>query len=49
MEAGRLADFNANFGTELTYDQIVEFTEGFLGFANGGDRAIVLKDLREQM
>ncbi|WP_251548644.1 lamin tail domain-containing protein [Neobacillus muris] len=39
-----LADFNAKFGTQLTSDQVVEFKDIFPGFANGGNRALVLKD-----
>ncbi|MFC0272253.1 lamin tail domain-containing protein [Metabacillus herbersteinensis] len=38
-----LADFNANFGKNLTSNQVVEFKDGFPGFSNGGNRAIVLK------
>ncbi|WP_099355717.1 lamin tail domain-containing protein [Fredinandcohnia onubensis] len=41
-----LSDFNAQFGTELTNEQVVEFTDAFPGFANGGNRALVLKDLQ---
>lgn len=41
-----LEDFNAQFGTELTNEQVVEFTDAFPGFANGGNRALVLKDLQ---
>ncbi|MCM3766380.1 lamin tail domain-containing protein [Neobacillus niacini] len=40
-----LADFNSNFGSNLTADQIVEFKDVFPGFANGGLRALVIKDL----
>ncbi|MCU9612618.1 lamin tail domain-containing protein [Caldibacillus lycopersici] len=36
--------FNQNFGTNLTEEQIIPFTEGFPGFANGGNRAIVIRD-----
>lgn len=39
-----LADFNANFGVDLGSEQVVEFTSVFPGFANGGNRAIVIKD-----
>jgi Calcineurin-like phosphoesterase/Lamin Tail Domain/LPXTG cell wall anchor motif len=39
-----LADFNTNFGSELTSDQVVEFKDLFPGFANGGNRAILIKD-----
>ncbi|WP_284035553.1 lamin tail domain-containing protein [Neobacillus sp. 114] len=40
-----LADFNANFGSNLTADQVVEFKDVFPGFANGGLRALVIKDM----
>ncbi|WP_183040979.1 lamin tail domain-containing protein [Salipaludibacillus neizhouensis] len=43
-----LDEFNQNHGTELTSDQVVEFTDVFPGFANGGDRALVLKDKEEK-
>ncbi|WP_428909512.1 lamin tail domain-containing protein [Niallia sp. Krafla_26] len=39
-----LADFNEHFGSQLTNEQVVEFTDVFPGFANGGNRALVLKD-----
>lgn len=39
-----LSDFNANFGTELTENQVVQFKDVFPGFANGGNRAIAIKD-----
>ncbi|WP_141433214.1 lamin tail domain-containing protein [Bacillus sp. 03113] len=39
-----LADFNQNYGLSLTSDQVVEFKDVFTGFANGGNRAIVIKD-----
>lgn len=39
-----LSDFNNQFGTSLTNDQVVQFKDTFPGFANGGNRAIVLKD-----
>ncbi|AST93764.1 hypothetical protein BC6307_22065 [Sutcliffiella cohnii] len=39
-----LDQFNENFGTQLTSEQVVEFKDVFPGFANGGDRALVLKD-----
>lgn len=41
-----LADFNAHFGVDLTNEHVVEFTDAFPGFANGGNRALVLKDLQ---
>ncbi|WP_226669275.1 lamin tail domain-containing protein [Metabacillus litoralis] len=37
-------DFSTNFGSALTADQVIEFTDVFPGFANGGNRAIVIKD-----
>lgn len=39
-----LADFNANFGTNLPEEKVVQFTDTFPGFANGGNRAIVIKN-----
>ncbi|MDQ0297890.1 hypothetical protein J2S78_000298 [Salibacterium salarium] len=41
-----LQDFNEKFNTELTSDQLVEVTDttGLPGFANGGDRALMLSD-----
>lgn len=39
-----LADFNTNFGLNLTAEQVVEFKDVFPGFANGGYRALVIKD-----
>ena len=39
-----LADFNTNFGVDLRSEQVVEYTSVFPGFANGGNRAIVIKD-----
>ncbi|WP_245831959.1 lamin tail domain-containing protein [Oceanobacillus senegalensis] len=39
-----LQDFNDNFGTNLTSEQVVEYTSVFPGFSNGGDRAIAVKD-----
>ncbi|WP_449537535.1 lamin tail domain-containing protein [Ferdinandcohnia sp. Marseille-Q9671] len=39
-----LAEFNANFGLELVNEQVVQFKDGFPGFANGGNRALVVKD-----
>ncbi len=39
-----LADFNANFGSNLSADQVVEFKDVFPGFANTGFRALVIKD-----
>jgi Calcineurin-like phosphoesterase/Lamin Tail Domain len=41
-----VADFNQHFKTTLASEQIVEFKEGFSGFANGGNRALILKDLQ---
>ncbi|MFD3447609.1 lamin tail domain-containing protein [Microbacteriaceae bacterium 4G12] len=39
-----LADFNDQYGTSLTAKNVVEFKDIFPGFANGGNRALVLKD-----
>lgn len=39
-----LSDFNTNFGLNLSSEQVVEFKDVFPGFANGGNRAIVIKD-----
>ncbi|WP_182103730.1 lamin tail domain-containing protein [Niallia taxi] len=39
-----LADFNSQFGTSLTEDSLLSFTDAFPGFANGGNRAVVIKD-----
>lgn len=39
-----LTDFNNKFGTHLTSSQVVEYKDVFPGFANGGDRAVGLKD-----
>ncbi|MDR7080551.1 LPXTG-motif cell wall-anchored protein [Neobacillus niacini] len=39
-----LADFNNNYGLGLTGDKIVEFKDVFPGFANGGNRALIIKD-----
>lgn len=40
-----LADFNDQFSSNLTNEQVVSFTDSFPGFANGGNRAIVIKDI----
>lgn len=40
-----LSDFNQNFGLDLTDEQVIEVTDtAFPGFANGGDRALLIKD-----
>ncbi len=39
-----LDDFNNHFGTQLTSEQVVEYKDVFPGFANGGNRAAVIKD-----
>jgi hypothetical protein len=39
-----LAEFNSNFGSSLTSEQVVEFKDKFPGFSNGGNRALVIKD-----
>ncbi|MGP4041812.1 lamin tail domain-containing protein [Gracilibacillus sp. D59] len=44
-----LEDFNAHFSTSLSSEQVVEVTDTtFPGFANGGDRALILKDALHQ-
>jgi hypothetical protein len=39
-----LDEFNQNFGSNLKSENVVEFKDVFPGFANGGNRAIVIKD-----
>ncbi|MFP7472600.1 lamin tail domain-containing protein [Niallia taxi] len=39
-----LADFNSQYGTSLTEENLLSFTDSFPGFANGGNRAIIIKD-----
>ncbi|MGD6966639.1 lamin tail domain-containing protein [Rossellomorea vietnamensis] len=40
-----LADFNSKFGVNLQEGQVQEFSgTGFTGLANGGDRALIIKD-----
>lgn len=45
FNVGKLAleDFNQNFGANLSEDEVVAFTDVFPGFANGGNRALVVK------
>ncbi|MFD2043769.1 lamin tail domain-containing protein [Ornithinibacillus salinisoli] len=44
-----LEDFNAHFSTNLSSDQVVEVTDtAFPGFANGGNRALILRDAQQQ-
>ncbi len=44
-----LADFNAHFSTNLSSEQVVEVTDStFPGFANGGNRALILKDASQE-
>jgi hypothetical protein len=38
-----LEEFNTNFGTSLPKEAVVEFTDAFPGFANGGNRAISIR------
>lgn len=38
-----LEDFNSNFGTNLPREAVIEFTDVFPGFANGGNRAITIR------
>jgi len=40
----KLADFNSQYGTSLTEENLLSFTDSFPGFANGGNRAIIIKD-----
>ncbi|WP_413303471.1 lamin tail domain-containing protein [Bacillus sp. 1P10SD] len=40
-----LADFNSNYGLNLTSDQVMEFKDVFPGFANSGNRALVITDM----
>lgn len=39
-----LEEFNTNFGTILPRDSVVEFKDTFPGFANGGNRAITIRN-----
>ncbi|MGN8645551.1 lamin tail domain-containing protein [Gracilibacillus sp. HCP3S3_G5_1] len=40
-----LEDFNAHFSTNLSSEQVIEVTDpNFPGFANGGNRALLLRD-----
>ena len=39
-----LADFNSHYGLQLTSEQVIEYKDDFPGFANGGNRAAVIKD-----
>ncbi|WP_078381799.1 lamin tail domain-containing protein [Sutcliffiella halmapala] len=39
-----LVEFNENFQLDLSREQVVEYTDVFPGFANGGNRALVIKD-----
>ncbi len=39
-----LDQFNENFSASLTSEQVVEFKDVFPGFANTGNRALVIKD-----
>ncbi|WP_084552346.1 lamin tail domain-containing protein [Bacillus cihuensis] len=39
-----LAEFNAQFNINLTEDKVIPFKDVFPGFANGGNRALVIKD-----
>ncbi len=39
-----LEDFNTNFGTILSRESVIEFTDTFPGFANGGNRAITIRN-----
>ncbi|QFT88014.1 Calcineurin-like phosphoesterase [Bacillus sp. THAF10] len=50
FNVGKLAleDFNQNFGANLSEDEVVAFTDVFPGFANGGNRALVVKNQQGQ-
>lgn len=37
-------NFNSNFGTSLPKEAVIEFTDVFPGFANGGNRAITVRN-----
>ncbi|WP_227521946.1 lamin tail domain-containing protein [Bacillus solitudinis] len=39
-----LTEFNQNFDLDLPREQVVEFKDVFPGFANGGNRALVIND-----
>ncbi|WP_338788062.1 lamin tail domain-containing protein [Metabacillus sp. FJAT-53654] len=39
-----LADFNTHFGLNLSSEQVITYKDSFPGFANGGNRGIVIKD-----
>ncbi|MGD7024358.1 lamin tail domain-containing protein [Rossellomorea vietnamensis] len=40
-----IEDFNAQFASSLTTEKITPFNDGiFLGFANGGNRALIIRD-----
>ncbi|MUK90344.1 metallophosphoesterase [Ornithinibacillus sp. L9] len=44
-----LEDFNAHFSTNLSSDQVVEVTDSaFPGFANGGNRALIIRDAHQE-
>ncbi|WP_312099416.1 lamin tail domain-containing protein [Niallia sp.] len=43
-----LEDFNNHFSTSLTEQQVISFKGDFPGFANGGNRGIIIKNLDGQ-
>ncbi|WP_400243725.1 lamin tail domain-containing protein [Niallia sp. JL1B1071] len=43
-----LEDFNNHFSTSLTEQQVISFKGDFPGFANGGNRGIIVKNLEGQ-
>lgn len=44
-----LADFNNNFSTNLSNDQVVQVTDSsFPGFANGGNRALIIRNAEQE-
>lgn len=40
-----LEEFNTNFGANLPRESVIDFTDAFPGFANGGNRAITIRSL----
>ncbi|HEO8418114.1 TPA: lamin tail domain-containing protein [Yersinia enterocolitica] len=43
-----LEDFNNHFSTSLTEQQVISFKGDFPGFANGGNRGIIVKNIEGQ-
>ncbi|UTI42763.1 lamin tail domain-containing protein [Niallia sp. RD1] len=44
----KIEDFNKHFSTSLTEHQVISFKGDFPGFANGGNRGVVIKNLDGQ-